>query len=127
MLVSLVVDTDSAKDNNAIANKVNKYLKDNKISTKILNTVSDGKGRTVVLAVDGLDVMDATTYASAIEKTVDFISWVESAWEEIGEQLFKGKKPRLSRSNLRMASQLSISMIGVKRYIIMFYSDMALF
>ena len=95
MLVSLVVDTDSAKDNNEIANKVNKYLKGNKISTKILNTVSDGKGRTVVLAVDGLDVMDATTYASAIEKTVDFISWVESAWEEIGDAIIQRQKAPL--------------------------------
>ena len=91
----LVIDTANAKDNNAIANKVNKYLKGNKISTKILNTVSDGKGRTVVLAVDGLDVMDATTYASAIEKTVDFISWVESAWEEIGDAIIQRQKAPL--------------------------------
>jgi len=95
MLVSLVIDTDSAKDNNAIANKINKYLKDNKISTEILNTVSDGKGRTVVLAVDGLDVMDAATYASAIKKTVSFISWVESAWEEIGDAIIQRQKPPL--------------------------------
>lgn len=95
MLVSLVIDTDSAKDNNAIANKVNKYLKDNKINTKILNTVSDGKGRTVVLAVDGLDVMDATTYSSAIKKTVSFISWVESAWEEIGDAIIQRQKTPL--------------------------------
>jgi len=95
MLVSLVIDTANAKDNNAIANKVNKYLKNNKISTKILNTVSDGKGRTVVLAVDGLDIKDAATYASAIKKTVSFISCVESAWEEIGDAIIQRQKPPL--------------------------------
>ena len=95
MLVSLVIDTANAKDNNAIANKVNKFLKDNKISAKILNTVSDGKGRTVVLAVDGLDVMDTTTYAPAIKKTVNFISWVEFAWEEIGDAIIQRQKPPL--------------------------------
>jgi len=95
MLVSLVIDTDSTKDNNAIANTVNKYLKDNKISTKILNTVSDGKGRTVVLAVDGLDMTDASTYASAIKRIAVFVSWVESAWEEIGDAIIQRQKPPL--------------------------------
>lgn len=91
----LVIDTANAKDNNAIANKVNKYLKNNKISTKILNTVSDGKGRTVVLAVDGLDIKDAATYASAIKRIAVFVSWVESAWEEIGDAIIQRQKPPL--------------------------------
>jgi len=92
MLISLVVDTESSKDNNTIAKQLYTYLKENKINTKIFNTVSGGKGRTVVLELNCLDVMNPTTYAFSIERIVDFISCVESAWEEINDEIIQRQK-----------------------------------